>query len=182
MRKKYVRVGFTPAQKAERWERWRRGEQMKSFGRVFGKPSSSIFKHIRSTGGYTPVERKRAPSALTLAEREEVSRGLVAGQTIRAIARTLGRAPSTISREIRRNGGQRRYRAALADSQAKDALLRELDITLFALAGLRLVAWNIMLARGPRDEWLAALVASFRVMQVVLPAPRIARIAAIDSS
>jgi len=58
-------------------------------GRVFGKPSSSIFKHIRSTGGFTPVERKRAPSALTLAEREEISRGLVAGQTVRAIAAWL---------------------------------------------------------------------------------------------
>jgi len=78
MRKKYVRVGFTSAQKHELWERWRRGEQMKSIGRVFGKPSSSIFKHIRSTGGFTPVERKRSPLALTLAEREEISRALVA--------------------------------------------------------------------------------------------------------
>jgi len=124
MRKKYVRVGFTPAQKAELWERWRRGEQMKSIGRVFGKPSSSIFKHIRSTGGFTPVERKRAPLALTLAEREEISRGLVAGQTVRAIACALGRAPSTISREIRRNGGQRRYRAVLADKRAWKQALR----------------------------------------------------------
>ena len=124
MRKKYVRVGFTPAQKTELWERWRRGEQMKSIGRVFGKPSSSIFKHIRSTGGFTPVERKRAPSALTLAEREEISRGLVAGQTIRAIARALGRAPSTISREIRRNGGRHRYRAVLADKRAWKQALR----------------------------------------------------------
>jgi len=109
MRKKYVRVGFTPAQKHELWERWRRGEQMKSIGRVFGKPSSSIFKHIRSTGGFTPVERKRPPLALTLVEREEISRSLVAGHSIRAIARALSRA---------------RYRAVLADKRAWKQALR----------------------------------------------------------
>jgi len=124
MRKKYVRVGFTPAQKHELWERWRRGEQMKSIGRVFGKPSSSIFKHIRATGGFTPVERKRPPLALSLAEREEISRSLVAGHSIRAIARALSRAPSTISREIARNGGKRRYRAVLADKRAWKQALR----------------------------------------------------------
>jgi len=79
MRKKNVRVGFTTAQKHELWERWRRGEQMKSIGRVFGKPSSSIFKHIRSTGGFTPVDRKRSPLALTLAEREEKLSQIVLG-------------------------------------------------------------------------------------------------------
>lgn len=124
MRKKYVRVGFTPAQKAELWERWRRGEQMKSIGREFGKPSSSIFKHIRSTGGYTPVERRRAPSCLSLAEREEISRGLMVDRSIRSIARALGRAASTISREIKRNGGARRYRAVKADKRAWKQALR----------------------------------------------------------
>ena len=124
MRKKYVRVGFTPAQKHELWERWRRGEQMKSIGRVFGKPSSSIFKHIRSTGGFTPVERKRSRLALTLAEREEISRGLVAGDSLRFIAYRLKRSPSTISREVHRNGGKRRYRAVLADKRAWKQALR----------------------------------------------------------
>ncbi len=124
MRKKYVRVGFTPAQKAELWERWRRGEQMKSIGREFGKPSSSIFKHIRSTGGYTPVERRRAPGCLSLAEREEISRGLMVDRSIRSIARALGRAASTISREIKRNGGARRYRAVKADKRAWKQALR----------------------------------------------------------
>jgi IS30 family transposase len=124
MRKKYVRVGFTPAQKHELWERWRRGEQMKSIGRVFGKPSSSIFKHIRSTGGFTPVERKRSRLALTLAEREEISRGLVTGDSLRLIAYRLQRSPSTISREIRRNGGVRRYRAVKADKRAWKQALR----------------------------------------------------------
>ena len=82
MTKKYVRVGFTAAQKTELWERWRRGEQMKSIGRELGKRSSSIFSHIRSTGGFTPPVRKRSRLALSLAEREDISRGLVAGLSL----------------------------------------------------------------------------------------------------
>ena len=105
MKKKYVRVGFTQAQKNELWNRWRRGKQMKSIGRELCKPSSSIFNHIPSTGGFTTIPRQRAPLALSLAEREDISRGLVSGQSIRAIARVLKRAASTISREVARNGG-----------------------------------------------------------------------------
>ena len=114
MRKKYHRVGFTEAQKTELWERWRKGEGLSAIGREFGKPSSCIFNHIRPTGGITPVPRRRSRLALTLGEREEISRGLVAGFSMRAIARTLGRAASSISREINRNGGRRRYRAVNA--------------------------------------------------------------------
>lgn len=124
MTKKYVRVGFTQAQKTELWERWRRGEQMKSIGRELCKPSSSIFKHIRSTGGFTPIVRRRASAALSLAEREEISRGLVTGHSIRAIARLLKRATSTVSREVARNGGVRRYRAVSADKRAWKRALR----------------------------------------------------------
>ena len=124
MKKKYIRVGFTPAQKKELWERWRRGEQMKSIGRELCKPSSSIFNHIRSTGGFTPIPRRRASLALSLAEREEISRGLVAGQSIRSIAAMLRRAASTISREITRNGGTSRYRAVKADKRAWKQALR----------------------------------------------------------
>ena len=124
MKRKYHWVGFTAAQKAELWERWRKGESLKAIGRAFGKPSSCIFNHIRPTGGISPVPRRRSGLALTLWEREEISRGLVAGQSIRALARTLGRAASTISREIRRNGGRRRYRAAAADKRAWKQALR----------------------------------------------------------
>ena len=97
MKKKYVRVGFTQAQKNELWERWRRGEQMKSIGRELCKPSSSIFNHIRSTGGFTPIPRRRAALTLSLTEREEISRGLVAAQSIRSIAAMLRRAASTVN-------------------------------------------------------------------------------------
>lgn len=124
MRKKYHRVGFTEAQKAELWERWRKGEGLSAIGREFGKPSSCIFTHIRPTGGITPVPRLRSRFALTLAEREEISRGLVVGLSIRSIARTLARAASTISREINRNGGNRGYRAARADKRAWKQALR----------------------------------------------------------
>lgn len=97
---------------------------MKSIGREFGKLSSSIFKHIRSTGGFTPVARRRASASLNLAEREEISRGLVAGESIRSIARGLKRAASTISHEVARNGGIRRYRAVKADKRAWKQALR----------------------------------------------------------
>ncbi len=97
MRKKYIRVGFTPAQSSELWDRWREGEGLKSIGRVMGKPSSCIFNHMRPTGGIRPTARKRSSLALTLADREEISRGLAVGQSLRSIADCLGRSPSTVS-------------------------------------------------------------------------------------
>lgn len=124
MKKKYHRVGFTADQSAELWDRWRKGESLKAIGREFGKPSSCIFAHIRPTGGISPVPRRRSWRALTLAEREEISRGLVAGRSIRWIAAALSRSASTVSREIRRNGGVRRYRAAAADKRAWKQALR----------------------------------------------------------
>jgi IS30 family transposase len=124
MGRHYKRVGFTPAQSAELWDRWQKGEGLTSIGRILGKPSSCIFSHLKPTGGIRPPVRRRSRLALTLAEREEISRGLVAERSMRSIARSLGRTPSTISREIDRNGGERRYRAAAADKRAWDAALR----------------------------------------------------------
>ena len=124
MKKKYIRVGFTAAQSSELWDRWRKGEGLKSIGRVLGKPSSCIFNHLRPSGGIRPAERARSRLALTLAEREEISRGLVVGQSLRSIAGALGRSPSTVSREIERNGGPARYRAAGADKRAWAAARR----------------------------------------------------------
>ena len=120
----YHRVGFTEAQRTVLWDRWRKGESLKSIGRELGKPSSCIFSHLRPTGGISPTPRRRSRRSLTLAAREEISRDLVAGQSIRSIARALGRAASTVSREIRRNGGARRYRAAAADKRAWKQALR----------------------------------------------------------
>ncbi len=124
MKRRYHRVGFTAAQSADLWERWRKGEGLKSIGRVFGKTSSSVFAHIKPTGGIRPPARRRSRLALTLSEREEISRGLAAGRSMRALADALGRAPSTISREIHRNGGAGRYRATGADKRAWKQTLR----------------------------------------------------------
>ena len=137
MRRKYRRVGFTAAQSAELWDRWRKGEGLTSIGRAFGKPSSCIFSHLRPTGGIRPRVRRRSRLALSLAEREEISRGLVAEQSIRSIARALGRAPSTVSREIKRNGGYNRYRATAADKRAWREALRPKTCKLAMHACLR---------------------------------------------
>ena len=112
------RRGFTAAEKTELWDRWRRGESLKAIGRAFGKPSSSIYCQVAPHGGIRPAPRRRSRLALTLAEREEISRGIAAHQTARSMARLLGRSPSTVSRELSRNGGHDRYRAALADEKA----------------------------------------------------------------
>ena len=110
--------GFSALEKEEVWDRWQRGESLKAIGRTFGKASSSIYFQLSPYGGIRPAPRQRSKNALTLAEREEISRGLAAEQSARSLARLLGRAPSTVSREIRRNGGYDRYRALLADEAA----------------------------------------------------------------
>src|SRR3979411_1823659 len=97
--------GFTAAEKAELWDRWKRGESLKAIGRAFGKQSSSIYFLVAPHGGIRPAQRRRARLALTLAEREVISRGVAAHQSARSIARLLGRSPSTVSREMSRNGG-----------------------------------------------------------------------------
>ncbi len=117
MRQRYRR-GFTAAEKAELWDRWQRGESLNAIGRAFGKPSSSIYFQLAPHGGIRPAPRRRSRLALTLSEREEISRGIVAQQSIRSMASLLGRSPSTVSREVRRNGGYDQYRAALADERA----------------------------------------------------------------
>ena len=112
------RRGFTAAEKTELWDRWQRGESLKAIGRAFGKESSSIYFQLSPHGGIRPASRRRSRLALTLIERETISRGLAADRSARSMSRLLGRAPSTVSREIKRNGGYDRYRAAQADEQA----------------------------------------------------------------
>src|SRR5450631_1535859 len=110
--------GFTAAEKTELWDRWKRGESLKAIGRAFGKPSSSIYFLVAPHGGIRPAERRRSRLALTLAEREVISRGVTARRSARSIAKLLGRSPSTVSREMSRNGGCDRYRATVADENA----------------------------------------------------------------
>src|SRR5580693_10146079 len=97
--------GFTAAEKTELWDRWQRGESLKAIGRAFGKPSSSIYFQLAPHGAIRPAARRRSRLALTLAEREEISRAIALDQSARSIARLLGRSPASVSREISRNGG-----------------------------------------------------------------------------
>jgi IS30 family transposase len=122
--KQGYRRGFSTAEKTELWDRWQRGESLRSIGRVFGKPSSSIYFQLAPYGGIRPAPRRRSRLALSLSEREEISRGIVAERSIRWMARLLGRSPSTVSREIKRNGGYDRYRAIQADKRAWDSAHR----------------------------------------------------------
>lgn len=116
--KQRTRIYYAPAQRAEMWDRWQRGESMSSIGRVFDRESSSVYNVLSPTGGIRPPPRKRSRLALTLSEREEISRGIALQLSIRAIAKQLARSPSTISREINRNGGLSEYRANRAEQAA----------------------------------------------------------------
>ena len=114
------RTYYTDTQKALMWERWKKGETLHQIAKLFDRPHTSIRGVLAETGGFRPAERRRSRLALTLAEREEISRAVVAGESIRLVATRLGRSPSTVSREIQRNGGATCYRAALADQAAWD--------------------------------------------------------------
>jgi len=115
-----TRIYYTDAQKVEMWDRWQRGETFHSIARLFDRYHTSVRGIIAATGGIRPPERRRSHLALTLAEREEISRGIARDPSLRAIAARLGRTPSTISREVNRNGGLQRYRASQADQAAWD--------------------------------------------------------------
>ena len=112
------RVRLTGEQRRELWARWKRGETLVEIGRALGRSTTNVFSLVRASGGIEPWERRERASALRLVEREEISRGLVAGLSVRAIARGLGRSASTISREVAHNGGRRTYRALSAQQRA----------------------------------------------------------------
>jgi hypothetical protein len=104
--------------KKELWKRWRVRESISDIVRALQKPPGSIHGMLEATGGISPPERCRRRCALTPSEREEISRGLAAGESLRAIATRLGRCASTVCREVNRNGGRRNYRAQKADERA----------------------------------------------------------------
>jgi IS30 family transposase len=112
------RQRLSPADIDEIWRRMRSGHSMKPTARALGLPTSTVRSYLVRCGGIMPEPRRRASRRLSLEEREEISRGLAAGRSLRLIAAELGRAPSTISREVAGNGGRRRYRATLADQGA----------------------------------------------------------------
>ena len=153
------RPGLSAHQKQELWSRWRMGQSISEIGRALGKQSGSIHGVLASNGGVTPYVKSRACCALTLAEREEISRGLVEGLSVREIAALLQRAPSTVSREIARNRGRSKYRAALADDRAWIAAKRPKTCLLAKNKKLRkLVAEKLQEDWSPQQisGWLAA--------------------------
>ena len=122
--KQRPRIYYTDEQKALMWDRWQKGESMNAIGRLFDRGHSSIQRILLEMGGLPPTPRKRSSLSLTLAEREEISRGIIVGYSFQTIAEALGRAASTVSREVKRNGGQERYRAGDAEQAAWDRALR----------------------------------------------------------
>src|ERR1700757_1444270 len=118
--KQRPRIYYSASQRKIIWDRWRQGDTIHQIAGLFDRFHSSIQRILAETGGIRPVTRQRSKSALTLAEREEISRAVVTGSSIRSIAVSLGRAPSTICRELGRNGGSGGYRASSADQAAWD--------------------------------------------------------------
>ena len=117
-------VRLSGAQKRELWERWRRGETLAEIGRALGRSEPRIYTILKAEGGIAPAQRRRRADGLRAEEREEISRGLAAGLSLRRIAGTLGRQASTVSREVSRNGGRRGYRAAPAETRAWETARR----------------------------------------------------------
>ena len=155
--KRRPKIYYTEEQKALMWDRWKKGESLESIARLFDRHHPSIERIIRAHGGIRPPKRRRAPYALTLAEREEISRGLATDCSLRSIAASLNRAPSTISREINRNGGQRGYRASQAEQATWDRAHRPKTCKLVENRALaRIVARKLQLEWAPEQiaGWL----------------------------
>lgn len=155
--KQRPRIYYSDSQKALMWERWKQGWTLHEIGKLFDRAHTSIRGILAETGGFRPAQRVRASSALTLAEREEISRAMVAGESIRSTAARLGRAPSTISREIKRNGGGEGYRAIQADEAAWERARRPKRCKLIEYRALaRIVADKLRMLWSPEQiaGWL----------------------------
>ena len=155
--KQRTRRYFTQTEISEVFDRWENGESLNSIARSLERGHSAVQGMLSRTGGIRPAPKQRSRLALTLAEREEISRGVAAGHSIRTIATELGRAPSTVSREIKRNGGRRRYRASKADDAAWQRADRSKTCKLAKNPALsRIVAEKLMGRWSPRQiaGWL----------------------------
>ena len=151
------RFGLSATEKREIWSRWKAGQSLHEIGRAFDKPHTSIRCLLLPRGGIPPAARRRSRLALTLAEREDISRGIASGSSIREIARHLDRAASTVSREVTRHGGRPAYRAHDADDQAWDSALRPKKCLLALNRKLReIVASKLILDWSPEQisGWL----------------------------
>src|SRR6202048_1809892 len=150
------RIYYSAAQRSEIWDRWQAGEPMSSIRRRFDRESSSVFSGVSPPGGDAPPDRDRAKQALNLSEREEISRWLSMRRSLRSISRPLGRSPSTISREVQRNGGVDRYRAAGSDQAAWDRARRPKLCKLACRPFLRRTVSTLL-----RGQWLPERIAGW---------------------
>jgi len=151
---------YSAQERRELWERWKRGESISEIGRALDRAPGTIHCTIRQHGGVPPPERHRSRLALTLQEREEISRGIAAGDSARGIAARLGRSPSTVTRELNRHGGRRRYRAAEADRRASERARRPQRCKLArnpVLSGL--------VAAKLREDWSPEQIAGWLKME-----------------
>ena len=151
------RSRLSAAQKTEIWKRWKAGQSLHEIGRAFDKPHTTIHQFLLLSGGISPAARRRSRLALTLAEREDISRGVASGSSIREIARHINRAASTVSREVVRHGGRPAYRAHDADCQAWVSALRPKHCLLATNRKLRdTVASKLILEWSPEQisGWL----------------------------
>src|SRR5262250_1779427 len=163
------RSRLSPSQIADIWTRWKAGQTQHEIGRAYGKPHPTIRKVLLPRGGIPPIARRRSRLALTLAEREDISRGIASGSSIREIASRLDRAASTVSREVARHGGRAAYRAHDADRQAWVSALRPKRCLLSLNRKLRdVVARKLILDWSPEQisGWLKARYPNNESMRV----------------
>lgn len=156
------RPGLSLQQKEDLWQRWKAGHSLSDIGRALGKHAASIFGVLLSKGGIAPASKTRSRLSLSLQEREEISRGLVAGLSMRKIAENLGRSPSTISREISRNHGRQKYRAADAEERAWRQASRPKPCLLAANRPLQMVV-----ARKLDEYWSPQQVSGWLKLEYV---------------
>src|SRR6266849_982383 len=156
-------------QRSEIWSRWKSGQSLHEIGRAYGKPHSCIRCLLLPRGGIAPAARRRSRLALTRVEREDISRGIASGSSLREIARRLDRAASTVSREVTRHGGCPAYHAHDADDQAWDSALRSKQCLLAVNRKLRnIVAGKLLLDWSPEQisGWLKMHYADDESMRV----------------
>jgi len=169
MQRRRRRGGLSAAEQQEVWQRWRHGESLSAIARALERRPTVVRRIVAATGGWTPRTRHRSPRVLSLAEREEISRGVAAGRSARQIAAQLGRAPSTVCREVARHGGRACYRAATADAQAWQRAARPKSCKLAVVARVRrLVAEKLQLDWSPEQiaAWLRQTYPADARMQV----------------
>src|SRR5512137_17624 len=163
------RSRLSPTQKTDIWRRWKAGQSLHEIGRAYGKPHPSIRCVLLPRGGIPPIARRRSRLALTLVERENISRGIASGSSLREMAKHLDRAVSTVSREVTRHGGRPAYRAHKADDQAWDSALRPKRCLLAVNHKLRdIVASKLILDWSPEQisGWLKTQYPDDRSMRV----------------